>query len=179
MQTNIASKYVIFPEKQKVEVREERPTPPGPEEILCEAQKSLISIGTEMYCLRGEFDPGTNWADWVKYPFRPGYSMAARVVEVGKDVTGIKVGDRITTYGTHQQFLTVPAKDCYVLPEGISDEDATWRSLACTTQLGVRRAQLQLGESVGVVGLGMVGQLVVQYLAVSGARRIVAIETAT
>ncbi len=44
------------------------------------------------------------------------------------------------------------------------------------TQLGIRRAALQLGEAVGVIGLGVLGQLVVQYLALSGARQIIAID---
>jgi 2-desacetyl-2-hydroxyethyl bacteriochlorophyllide A dehydrogenase len=167
---------IIFPEKGKIEVREETVTPPGPGEILCQAEKSLISIGTESYCLQGVFDPGTNWAGWVKFPWYPGYSMAARVLAVGEGVTSLKEGDRISAWANHQQRFKIPAETAYPIPEGISYEEATWATLACTTQLGVRRAQLQLGESVGVVGLGMLGQLVVQYLALSGARRIVAID---
>jgi len=63
-----------------------------------------------------------------------------------------------------------------MIPDGVSDEDATWVSISMTTQLGVRRAAHALGESVGVVGMGMLGQLVVQYLWLSGARNIVAID---
>ncbi|HXV99219.1 MAG TPA: zinc-binding alcohol dehydrogenase [Anaerolineae bacterium] len=170
------SVYIVFPEPNKIEVSEETVRPPEPGEVLCAAEKSLISIGTESYCLRGVFDPGTNWAAWVKYPFRPGYSMAARIVAVGKGVTGLKEGDRIATWIEHQQFFKLRPEQAYPIPEGISDEEATWAVLACTTQLGVRRAQLQLGETVGVVGLGMLGQLVTQYLAVAGARRIIAID---
>jgi threonine dehydrogenase-like Zn-dependent dehydrogenase len=159
------SLYIVYPEPGKVEVREEDVSPPGRGEVLCAAEKSLISIGTETYCLRGVFDPGTNWEEWVKYPFRPGYSMAARVVAVGKDVTDLREGDRVGR-----------VEEVFPLPEGISFEDATWLALACTTQLGVRRAELQLGETVGVVGLGMLGQLVVQFLLLSGARKIIAID---
>src|SRR5581483_2384099 len=70
----------------------------------------------------------------------------------------------------------ISPEDAYPLPDGVSAEEATWAILATTTQLGVRRAQLQLGESVGVVGLGMLGQLVVQYLYIAGCRQIVAID---
>jgi 2-desacetyl-2-hydroxyethyl bacteriochlorophyllide A dehydrogenase len=170
------SLYVIFPEPNKVEVREETITPPEQGEVLCVAEKSLISIGTESYCLRGVFDPGTNWAAWVKYPFRPGYSMAARVIGVGQGVTGLKEGDRIAAWIEHQQFFKIRPQQAHQVPEGISAEEATWAVLACTTQLGVRRPQLQLGETVGVIGLGMLGQLVTQYLAVAGARWIIAID---
>src|SRR5581483_564968 len=95
------STYIVFPEKEKVRVEEETVAPPEPNEILCAAEKSLISIGTESYCLRGIFDPGTNWEAWVKYPFRPGYSLAARVVAVGKDVQSIREGDRVAAWVPH------------------------------------------------------------------------------
>jgi 2-desacetyl-2-hydroxyethyl bacteriochlorophyllide A dehydrogenase len=172
----VKSVYIVFPEPHKIEVCEETITPPEASEILCAAAKSLISIGTESYCLRGIFDAGTNWAAWVKYPFRPGYSMAARVVAVGQGVTGFKEGDRIVSWIEHQQVFKLKPQQAYLIPDHVSDEEATWAILACTTQLGVRRAQLQLGETVGVVGLGMLGQLVTQYLAVAGARRIIAID---
>ena len=172
------SLYVVFPKKGRVDLWEEPIAPPGREEVLCAAEKSLISVGTETHCLRGVFDPGTNWEDWVKYPFRPGYSMVARVIEVGKDVTGLKEGDRVGVRTSHQQFFKIRPQDAFLLPTEISDEDASWSRLAGTVQLGVRRAQLQLGETVAVVGLGILGQLAVQYLVISGARRIIAIDLA-
>lgn len=170
------SSYIVFPEPNKVSVAEEEITPPERGEILCQTERSLISIGTETYCLRGVFDPGTNWASWTQYPFRPGYSMAARVMAVGQDVQGVREGDRIVAWVEHQQYFKIQADEVFPVPDGISAEEATWATLATTTQLGVRRAQLQLGESVGVVGVGMLGQLVVQYLVASGCRRIVAMD---
>jgi len=180
------SPYVVFTGPEKVEVREETVGDPGPGEVLCRAERSLISIGTETHCLRGVFDPGTNWADWVQYPFRPGYSMVGRVEKVGAGVTDFAEGDRVATSATHQQYFTVTADagtstgqpfGVLTLPADVSSEDGTWMPLACTTQLGIRRATLALGESVGVVGLGMLGQLVVQYLWLSGAKRVVAVDT--
>jgi 2-desacetyl-2-hydroxyethyl bacteriochlorophyllide A dehydrogenase len=170
------SLYVVFPEPGQVEVREELIGPPGPGEILCEARKSLISTGTETHCLRGVFDPGTNWTEWVQYPFRPGYSMAARVIAVGDGVSRFREGDRVTGWAAHQSTFTAAPEGYCPIPDGVSDEDATWSSLAVTTQLAVRRAQHALGETVGVVGLGILGQLVVQYVALQGARAIVAID---
>ena len=184
------SKYIVFPEERQVDVWEEEIAPPEADEILCAADKSLISIGTELHCLNGIFEPGTNWYDWVKYPFRPGYSMVGRVIEVGEDVGGIIVGDCIASYGLHQQYYKVKLSGVkkrfdipeglgiYVLPDSISSEDGTWRSLAVTTQNAVRRAQFQFGEVTAVVGLGILGQLVTQYLAAAGARIIIAIDLA-
>lgn len=182
------SKYIVYPEREQVAVWEEEITPPGEGEILCKAEKSLISIGTELNCLRGVAEPGTNWYDWIKFPFRPGYSMVGRVLEVGSGVTGVKAGDRIANYGFHQQYYKVqldaekrfdiPAGiGVYVLPDEITSEQGTWRSLAVTTQNALRRCTFQFGETAGVVGLGMLGQLVVQYLAAAGARKIIVIDT--
>ncbi len=170
------SHYIVFPAPHQVEVRTEEIAPPGPGQLLCAAAKSLISAGTELNCLRGVFDPGTNWADMVRYPFRPGYSMVARVVEVGPGVTALKAGDRITSRTPHGQFFLLPATDAYHVPDGPTDEEATWARLAGTTQLGARRAGLQFGESVAVIGLGILGQLVVQYMALAGARRVIAVD---
>jgi 2-desacetyl-2-hydroxyethyl bacteriochlorophyllide A dehydrogenase len=182
------SKYIVFPDKQSVEVWEEEIGDLEAGEILCQAERSLISIGTELHCLRGQFDPGTNWFDWVKYPFRTGYSMVGKVLAVAPDVQGIRVGDRIASYSLHQQYYKVqvmyPEKrydipvgiGVYVMPEDISSEAGTWRSLGVTTQSAVRRAEFQFGESAAVIGLGTLGQLVVQYLVAAGAREIVAID---
>ena len=98
------------------------------------------------------------------------------MVDVGPGVAGIKVGDRVATSTPHSSAFVVQSTECIVVPDSVTDEQACWASLACTTQLGVRRADLELGESVAVVGLGALGQLVVQYLRLSGARRIIAID---
>ena len=185
----VKSKYIVYPEPRQVEVWEEEIDAPGPGEILCQAEKSLVSIGTELNCLNGIFDEGTNWNDWVKYPFRPGYSMVGKVVEVGEGVEDVKVGDRLASYDFHQQYYKIKLFDVakrfdipdgigpYVLPDGISSEEGTWRSLACTAQNAVRRAKFEFGEAVGVVGLGILGQLSVQYLATAGAKHVIAIDT--
>jgi threonine dehydrogenase-like Zn-dependent dehydrogenase len=167
---------ITFPAPSEVALTRDTVPPPGPGQLRCRALKSLVSRGTECFCLRGECDPGTFWEDYIAFPFAPGYSMVAEVESVGADVTAFRPGDRITTWGPHRQVSLTPAEHAFHVPGGISDTDATWATLARTTQLGVRRAGLELGESVGVIGLGILGQLVVQYLAVAGARRIVAID---
>lgn len=168
---------IVFPEARSVAVRESDVPEPGAGEVRCRARTSLVSTGTESFCLDGVFDPGTFWEEWVEYPFAPGYSMTSDVVDVGPGVTGLSVGDRVATSTPHSSVFLVPAADCIRVPDGVTDDQACWTSLACTTQLGVRRVGLELGESVAVVGLGALGQLVVRYLALCGARRIVAIDT--
>ncbi len=168
---------IVFPQARSVALEEADVREPGAGEVRCRALASLVSTGTESFCLAGTFDPDTFWEEWVQYPFAPGYSMTSRVVDVGPEVEGIRVGDRVATSTPHSSAFVVPAGECIRVPDEVTDEQACWASLACTTQLGVRRAEVQLGESAAVVGLGVLGQLVVQYLRLSGARRIIAIDT--
>jgi threonine dehydrogenase-like Zn-dependent dehydrogenase len=170
------SRYVVFPAPGEVAIAEEVVPDPGPGEVLCQAEASLISTGTESTCLRGEFDPGTNWADWIRFPFRPGYCMAARVIGLGQGVDRFREGDLVATWTPHSERFAVEAGAANPVPAGVSAEEAAWTVLGSTTQLAARRAQLQLGERVGVIGLGLLGQLVVQYCHLAGARTIVAID---
>lgn len=177
MSGTLSSLEIRFPGPRQVELVRANVPRPGPGEVRCSARKSLVSRGTETFCLKGEYDKGTYWEEYIRYPFAPGYSMAAVVETVGEGVTAWRPGDRVTSWHPHRQHFVVPAGELFAIPDGISDEDATWATLARTTQLGVRRAELELGESVAVIGLGILGQLVIQYLATGGARRIIAIDT--
>jgi threonine dehydrogenase-like Zn-dependent dehydrogenase len=170
------ARHVVFEEPGAVAVAVGDVPAPGPGEVRCRAAVSLISTGTELACLRGVFDPGTNWADWVRYPFRPGYSMAATATDVGAGVTGLVPGDRVASWAPHAEAFTTRADDLYPVPAGVSDEAAAFAVLGSTTQLAVRRAELALGERVGVIGCGLLGQLIVQYCLLSGARSVVAID---
>ncbi len=167
---------VVFPRPGVVEIREANVAPPGPREVTCRARISLVSTGTETFCLAGEFDPGTFWEEWVTFPFSPGYSMTADVVAVGSEVTDLSVGDRVALSTPHSHYITVDCALAIRVPDEVRDDEACWASLAVTTQLGVRRSHLELGETVGVIGLGLLGQLVVRYLRLAGARRIIAID---
>lgn len=173
----IKSRNIVFPQRDKVEIWEEEVAEPGPGEVLCRAVLSLVSLGTEGHCLRGVYDSGTFWEEYIQYPFHPGYSMVARVVGTCADVTAHNIGDRVTSWAPHSEYFLSPENQLFPVPDAIRNEEAIWATLARTTQLGVRRAELTLGESVAVVGLGILGQLVTQYLRLSGARDVIAIDT--
>lgn len=168
---------IVFPEPGVVAVAERSIPQPGPFEVVCRANRSLLSTGTESFCLAGEFDPGTFWEEWVHFPFAPGYSMASTVVAVGDSVDDLTVGDRVASTTAHAQYFAVDAAETVRIPNDVTDEQASWMSLACTTQMGVRRTRIEFGDTVAVVGLGLLGQLVVQYLRIAGAGRIICVDT--
>jgi 2-desacetyl-2-hydroxyethyl bacteriochlorophyllide A dehydrogenase len=170
------SRAIVFVAPGTVEVVTEAVAAPGAGEISCRAEASLISTGTEGACLRGVFEPGTNWAAWVTYPFRPGYSMCGVVTAVGDGVEAVGVGDRVASWAPHAEAFVLPAEEVYPVPAGVSAEEATFAVLSSTAQLAVRRAELVLGERVGVIGLGLVGQLVAQYCRIAGAAEVIVID---
>jgi len=170
---------VVFTGPRQAELVETDVPDPAPDEIQLQTIVSLISVGTESWCYRGQFEEGTSWAGWVKYPFRPGYSNVARVLSVGQDVGGFAEGDCVMSFLQHQQYgnVTVPSRSTIKVPEDIDPEEATWGLLGLTTQTGVRSAAHNMGDRAAVVGLGQLGQLITQYLRAMGLGEILAIDT--
>lgn len=167
---------ITFTGKEQAELRREPVRAPGEGEVLVRTTATLISTGTETICYGRRFDPGTHWDRWVQYPFRTGYSHAGVVETLGAGVEGLKPGDRVASTFGHAQVVTAPAARFHVIPEGVSDRDAAWLTLAKIVQNGVRRAAHTLGEDIVVVGLGPLGQLTVQYARLAGARTLVAVD---
>jgi polar amino acid transport system substrate-binding protein len=103
-----------------------------------------------------------------------GYSAAGIVAAVGEDVSEFQVGDRVACAGvgfaSHAEVLSVPKNLCVHLPEGVSFESGAYGTLGAIALQGVRLAEPTLGESVVVIGLGLVGQLTVQLLKANGCR---------
>jgi polar amino acid transport system substrate-binding protein len=103
-----------------------------------------------------------------------GYSAAGLVAAVADDVTEFQVGDRVACagvgYASHAEVLSVPKNLCVHLPEGVSFESGAYGTLGAIALQGVRLAEPTLGESVVVIGLGLVGQLTVQLLKANGCR---------
>jgi len=103
-----------------------------------------------------------------------GYSASGIVAAVGEDVSEFQVGDRVACagvgYASHAEVLSVPKNLCVHLPEGINFESGAYGTLGAIALQGVRLAEPTLGESVVVIGLGLVGQLTVQLLKANGCR---------
>jgi predicted dehydrogenase/threonine dehydrogenase-like Zn-dependent dehydrogenase len=103
-----------------------------------------------------------------------GYSAAGIVTDVGEDVTDFRAGDRVACAGagfaSHAELLSVPKNLCVRLPDAVDFEAASFGTLGAIALQGVRLAEPTLGESVVVIGLGLLGQLTVQLLKANGCR---------
>lgn len=106
-------------------------------------------------------------------PIPLGYSCAGRVIAVGADVSEFRVGDRVACAGlgfaNHAEVNYVPRNLATRIPDGVSDDGAAFVAIASIAMHGLRLAELSLGESVFVLGLGLVGQIAVQLARASGA----------
>ncbi|MEE2691464.1 MAG: bi-domain-containing oxidoreductase [Pseudomonadota bacterium] len=105
-----------------------------------------------------------------------GYSAAGEVVAVGEGVTGFQVGDMVACGGAgqanHAEFISVKRNLCVKIPNGVEARHAATTTVGAIAMQGVRRADLRLGETACVVGLGLIGLITVQILKASGCRVI-------
>lgn len=108
----------------------------------------------------------------VLEPQAPGYSSAGVIIELGPDTPFFHVGDRVACsgvgYACHAEYNAVPHPLLTPIPDPLSFEEAAFVSLGAIALQGVRRAQPTLGETFVVIGLGLIGQLVVQILRAGG-----------
>ncbi|NEA54102.1 Gfo/Idh/MocA family oxidoreductase [Streptomyces sp. SID13666] len=103
-----------------------------------------------------------------------GYSLCGVVEEVGTGIDDVKVGDLVACAGNehalHAELNWVP-KNLYArVPDGLSPRHAAFGTVGSIAMQGVRRGEPQLGDVALVIGLGLIGQLVVQLLTASGVR---------
>jgi predicted dehydrogenase/threonine dehydrogenase-like Zn-dependent dehydrogenase len=103
-----------------------------------------------------------------------GYSASGIVVDVGMDVTEFRQGDRVSCAGagfaSHAELLSVPRNLCVHLPDAVDFEAGAFGTIGAIALQGVRLAEPTLGESVVVIGLGLLGQITVQLLKANGCR---------
>lgn len=105
-----------------------------------------------------------------------GYSSAGTVMESGPGVTGFAPGDKVACagvgYASHAEVVAVPVNLCVKLHPSADLADAAYNTLGSIAMQGVRQADLRLGETAMVIGLGLIGQLAAQLLRASGCRVI-------
>lgn len=114
--------------------------------------------------------------DRLEQPVALGYSSAGVVLDVGRGVPHIGIGDRVACagqdYASHAEVISVPHQLCVPIPGYVEFEDAAFVTLGAIALQGVRQAEAKLGETVAVIGLGLIGQLTIQLLKASGCQVI-------
>lgn len=157
----MTSKTIQFTSKHNVECVERTIEKPQVDDfVLIETETSIISVGTELACLRGS-------ESWAPFPFVPGYGSVGRVIETGSQTSTVTPGDRVFTYGRHEKFSfanTVIQK----IPEDLPARMAVFARMAAVSITALRVSDAEFGDKVAVFGLGLVGNLAAQLFTLSG-----------
>ena len=103
-------------------------------------------------------------------PLPLGYCNVGEVVSVGGAVSGYRNGQRVVSNGKHAEIVAVSQNLCAAVPDSVSDEEASFTVLGAIGLQGMRLVDPTLGESVVVIGLGLIGLITVQLLRANGCR---------
>lgn len=167
--------------------------------VLIQTTRSLVSLGTERMLVefgksnliqkaRQQPDKVKQVLDKIKTdglmptleavfnklgePLPLGYCNVGKVIAVGEGVNDFKIGDRVASNGQHAEFVCVPKNLVAHIPDNVSDEEATFTVIGSIGLQGIRLLNPTIGETVVVVGLGLIGLLTAQLLVANGCRVI-------
>ena len=193
-------KQIIQNLKNGDTILEDVPVPmPRNGEVLIKTSCSLISLGTERMLVEfgkaGWINKARQQPDRVKMvlnkiktdglrptietvfnklgqPLPLGYCNSGVVAAVGKGVSEVKVGDRVASNGNHAEYVSVPQNLVAKIPDVVPDEDAAFTVIGAIGLQGIRLVNPGFGETVAVIGLGLIGQITAQLLKANGCRVI-------
>lgn len=103
-------------------------------------------------------------------PLPLGYCHVGRVLSIGDGVTSVKEGDRVVSNGPHADVVRVAKNLVAKIPDEVDNESAAFTVLGSIGLQGIRLANPTLGESVVVIGAGLIGLMTIQLLIANGCR---------
>lgn len=106
----------------------------------------------------------------LEEPLPMGYCNVGKVLDRGRDATLFQVGDRVVSNGKHAGVVSVSMNLCAKVPDCVSDDEAAFVVLGSIALQGIRLVKPTLGETVVVMGLGLIGLMTVQLLRANGCR---------
>lgn len=188
---------VVFPAPETVHVEQVDDPSPRRDEVVVQVAASGL-CGTDLHIYRNEY--------MSDFPVIPGHEFTGVVAEVGKEVTDFKVGDRVTVDpnlycghcyfcrneqsnhclnwqgvgitrpGSFAEYVAVPARACYHVPDNLTDAQAAFVEPVSCVIYALKRLRVWPGDDVLIFGAGPMGLLLVQALRHSGASQVVAVE---
>ena len=167
---------IVFTAPRVAEVLDQPLPVAGPGAALVRTVRSCISSGTERANLIGDTSLSPGRPEMAaEFPRRLGYSLCGVVEAVGEGVKGLQPGDRVAASWTkHAAFNVVSERQLYRVPEGVPEEWAAWTHIATFPMAALRKCRFEFGESVLVMGMGVLGQLAVKLARAAGATPVVA-----
>jgi len=139
----------------------------GAHEVIVLATRSVISPGSELAYYRGHAQEGVlPRSERPGYPFHPGYAMAGTVLAAGPE-SGLSAGDAVLSHTPHQSVVRFDRREqvCLRLPDGLSVDVAPFARLAQVGAVSLQMSSARPGDTVAVLGLGPIGNLIAQLAA--------------
>lgn len=189
-------KQIIQDLKNGLTILEDVPAPMVKSgQVLIQTTKSLVSLGTERMLVEfgkaNLIQKAKQQPDKVKevinkvktdglkptinavlnklgQPLPLGYCNVGRVIAVGKGVEGFTIGDRVASNGPHAEYVCVPKNLVVQIPDNVSDEEASFTVIGAIGLQGIRLVNPTLGETIIVIGLGLIGLVTAQLLKANG-----------
>ncbi len=188
---------IVFPAPLKISIEQVPEPHPAPDEVVVQVAEAGI-CGTDLHIYRNEYQSA--------FPVIGGHEFAGRIVEVGKGVDRFSVGERvsvdpnlncgeclfcralqanhclnwqgvgITRPGAFAEYVAVPARACYRIPDALSDAQASFIEPVSCVVYALNRMRVFPGDDALIFGAGPMGLLLIQALRHSGASRIVVVE---
>ena len=161
---------IVWPSKGVVELESFDVGEPKETQVLVETENTLISPGTELAFLNAL--PNTSAA----YPQHPGYNNVGRIRAVGAGVNWLEVGDRVVSPSPHASHILTGTNRVLKVPAGVEPTIAVYFNMAAIALGAVRKARIELGEVVLVLGQGLIGNLAMQLCRLSGGLPVIAVD---
>ena len=189
-------KQIIQDLKNGETILEEVPAPQvKPGQVLIQTTRSLVSLGTERMLVEfgksNLFQKAKQQPDKVKevlnkiktdglkptinavfnklgQPIPLGYCNVGIVIAVGKGVQEFSIGDRVSSNGPHAEIVCVPKNLVVKIPDNVTDDEATFTVIGSIGLQGIRLVNPTFGETIVVVGLGLIGLITAQLLKANG-----------
>lgn len=191
-------KQIIQSFKTGATVLEEVPAPAVKRgQVLIKTTRSLVSLGTERMLVEfgkaNLLQKARQQPDRVKevlakiktdglkptinavfnklgQPLPLGYCNVGKVIAVGEGVNEFKIGDRVASNGPHAEYVCIPKNLVAAVPDNVTDEEAAFTVIGSIGLQGIRLCNPQLGETIVVVGLGLIGMITAELLVANGCR---------
>jgi len=163
-------KAAILQEPKKFVVEERDKPEIAPHEVMVEIK--VCGICTS------ELDMWEGKAKGLEFPRFIGHEVAGIVTEVGADVTSVSSGDHVAVWSEgkgYAEYVAADEKYLFKLKKSTPLEHALGEPIACAVN-GVRKANLQLNDSVCIVGCGFMGLMMLQLFELQGAGLLIAVD---
>ena len=173
-------KQIVFIEKNRAELLDVESQVLGEHQVRVKTVFSTISNGTERANLTG--DPVVSLTskegDKVVFPRFTGYSTSGIVVEKGSGVKKLDIGDRVAMFWTtHRNYNVVDERNAVKIEDdNVSFAEASMAHIATFPLAAIRKTKLEIGESLMVMGLGILGLLAVSVAKAAGAVPVIAVD---